>query len=152
MYGSTPARLATPASLPVVIQWLAEALPLTHFLRLVRGIMLRGAGLFELWRDVLALDRVGLRDNFFDELTSWADARSVVYAGNRAVLGTRYRECPHRVYLQPLGINERRQAAELEPDQVGLYIATFRDMSMEQSVISRAFWGIARRSLSRCGR
>jgi ABC-2 type transport system permease protein len=43
------------AGMPVVIQWLAEALPLTHFLRLVRGIMLRGAGLFELWRDVLAL-------------------------------------------------------------------------------------------------
>ena len=43
------------AGMPVVIQWLAEVLPLTHFLRLVRGIMLRGAGLFELWRDVLAL-------------------------------------------------------------------------------------------------
>jgi ABC-2 type transport system permease protein len=43
------------AGMPVVIQWLAEALPLTHFLRLVRGIMLRGASLFELWRDVLAL-------------------------------------------------------------------------------------------------
>ena len=43
------------AGMPRVIQWLAELLPLTHFLRLVRGIMLRGAGLFELWPDVLAL-------------------------------------------------------------------------------------------------
>jgi len=43
------------AGMPRVVQWLAEVLPLTHFLRLVRGIMLRGAGLFELWPDVLAL-------------------------------------------------------------------------------------------------
>ena len=43
------------AGMPVVIQWLAELLPLTHFLRLIRGVMLRGAGLFELWPDVLAL-------------------------------------------------------------------------------------------------
>lgn len=37
------------------VQWLAEVLPLTHFLRLVRGIMLRGAPLWELWPDALAL-------------------------------------------------------------------------------------------------
>ncbi|RPE81082.1 ABC transporter permease [Vulcaniibacterium tengchongense] len=43
------------AGMPKPVQWLAEALPLTHFLRLVRGIMLRGAGLLELWPDVLAL-------------------------------------------------------------------------------------------------
>lgn len=43
------------AGMPRVIQWIAEALPLTHFLRLIRGIMLRGAGLMELWPDVLAL-------------------------------------------------------------------------------------------------
>ncbi|MBU8976471.1 MULTISPECIES: ABC transporter permease [unclassified Lysobacter] len=43
------------AGMPKVVQWLAELLPLTHFLRLVRGIMLRGAGLQELWPDVLAL-------------------------------------------------------------------------------------------------
>jgi ABC-2 type transport system permease protein len=43
------------AGMPKVVQWLAEVLPLTHFLRLIRGIMLRGAGLPELWPDVLAL-------------------------------------------------------------------------------------------------
>ncbi len=31
------------AGMPRPVQWLAEVLPLTHFLRLVRGIMLRGA-------------------------------------------------------------------------------------------------------------
>ena len=43
------------AGMPRPVQWIAELLPLTHFLRLIRGIMLRGAGLWELWPDVLAL-------------------------------------------------------------------------------------------------
>jgi ABC-2 type transport system permease protein len=43
------------AGMPKIVQWLAEVLPLTHFLRLIRGVMLRGAGLVELWPDVLAL-------------------------------------------------------------------------------------------------
>ncbi|HSX64184.1 MAG TPA: ABC transporter permease [Pseudoxanthomonas sp.] len=43
------------AGMPKPVQWLAEALPLTHFLRLIRGVMLRGASLWELWIDVLAL-------------------------------------------------------------------------------------------------
>ncbi|NUS38689.1 MAG: ABC transporter permease [Lysobacter sp.] len=43
------------AGMPKAAQWLAELLPLTHFLRLIRGVMLRGASLFELWPDALAL-------------------------------------------------------------------------------------------------
>ncbi|TYT27201.1 ABC transporter permease [Luteimonas viscosa] len=43
------------AGMPDVVQWGAELLPMTHFLRLVRGIMLRGAHLGELWPGVLAL-------------------------------------------------------------------------------------------------
>lgn len=43
------------AGMPRPVQWLAELLPLTHFLRLIRGIMLRGARLWELWPEVLAL-------------------------------------------------------------------------------------------------
>ena len=43
------------AGMPKAAQWLAEILPLTHFLRLIRGIMLRGASLLELWPEVLAL-------------------------------------------------------------------------------------------------
>ena len=43
------------AGMPRIVQWIAEVLPLTHFLRLIRGIMLRGASLWELWADVLAL-------------------------------------------------------------------------------------------------
>ncbi|WP_193161573.1 ABC transporter permease [Microbulbifer hainanensis] len=41
--------------MPRPAQWIAEILPLTHFLRLIRGVMLRGAGLFELWHELLAL-------------------------------------------------------------------------------------------------
>ncbi len=41
--------------MPVAAQWLAEVLPLTHFVRLIRGVMLRGAGLHQMWPDVLAL-------------------------------------------------------------------------------------------------
>ncbi|MGS1078336.1 ABC transporter permease [Pseudoxanthomonas beigongshangi] len=43
------------SGMPRPVQWLAEVLPLTHFLRLIRGVMLRGANLWELWPDVLAL-------------------------------------------------------------------------------------------------
>lgn len=43
------------AGMPAPAQWLAEALPMTHFLRLIRGVMLRGAGLAELWHDVVFL-------------------------------------------------------------------------------------------------
>ncbi|MNN97450.1 hypothetical protein D3C81_2166170 [compost metagenome] len=41
--------------MPKVAQWIAELLPLTHFLRLARGIMLRNAGLLELWPELAAL-------------------------------------------------------------------------------------------------
>jgi ABC-2 type transport system permease protein len=43
------------AGMPKAAQWIAELLPLTHFVRLIRGVMLRGAELQELWPDVLAL-------------------------------------------------------------------------------------------------
>ena len=43
------------AGMPKAAQWLAEILPLTHFLRLARGIMLRNASLLDLWIEVAAL-------------------------------------------------------------------------------------------------
>lgn len=41
--------------MPIAARWLAEILPLTHFVRLIRGLMLRGADLSTLWPDALAL-------------------------------------------------------------------------------------------------
>jgi ABC-2 type transport system permease protein len=38
--------------MPVWAQWIGNVLPLTHFLRLVRGIMLKGSGMAELWPEV----------------------------------------------------------------------------------------------------
>ena len=46
------------AGMPVWAQWIGEALPLTHYLRIVRAIMLKGATLADLHYDALAL--VGL--------------------------------------------------------------------------------------------
>ncbi len=43
------------AGMPRAAQWLAELLPLTHFVRLIRGVMLRGATLTEQWQEVAIL-------------------------------------------------------------------------------------------------
>lgn len=47
------------AGMPTAAQWLAEILPLTHFLRLIRGIMLRAAGFADLWPSALSLAAIG---------------------------------------------------------------------------------------------
>lgn len=41
--------------MPDAAQWIAEALPATHFIRMVRAIVLRGATLDDLWPDLLWL-------------------------------------------------------------------------------------------------
>ena len=41
--------------MPVWAQWIGEVLPLTHYLRIVRGVMLKGAGFEDLQTDVLAM-------------------------------------------------------------------------------------------------
>jgi len=43
------------AGMPVWAQWIGECLPLTHYLRIVRSIMLKGAALADLNYDTLAL-------------------------------------------------------------------------------------------------
>lgn len=42
-------------AMPVVAQWLGGLLPITYFLDIVRGILLKGTGMDELWRPTLAL-------------------------------------------------------------------------------------------------
>ena len=46
------------AGMPKAAQWLAEVLPMTHFIRLIRAIMLRGAGLQDMPNDLLALGAI----------------------------------------------------------------------------------------------
>jgi len=51
--------------MPVAAQHLAQVLPLTHFVLLVRGIVLKGATAFEMWPELLAL-------SVFFAITLWA--------------------------------------------------------------------------------
>jgi ABC-2 type transport system permease protein len=41
--------------MPVWAQWIGEVLPVTHFLRVVRGILLKGNGTAQIWPDVWPL-------------------------------------------------------------------------------------------------
>jgi len=43
------------AAMPTVFQWLGAALPLTHFLKVLRGILLKGVGLETVWQELLIL-------------------------------------------------------------------------------------------------
>ncbi len=43
------------AGMPKIAQWIAEILPMTHFMRLIRGVVLRGASLGELSSEVSIL-------------------------------------------------------------------------------------------------
>lgn len=46
--------------MPLWARWLGEVFPLTHFLRIVRGIMLKGAGFADLSQEALALGAFAL--------------------------------------------------------------------------------------------
>jgi ABC-2 type transport system permease protein len=43
------------ASLPLPLRWLGQIFPVTHFVEIMRGVVLRGAGPVELWRSCAAL-------------------------------------------------------------------------------------------------
>ena len=47
-------------STPLPVQWFAELIPATHFIRVTRAIYLRGAGPFELWSELLFLGVFGV--------------------------------------------------------------------------------------------
>src|SRR5574341_180521 len=42
-------------AMPLFFQWISLLLPLTHFLKVLRGILLKGVGVMELWRELLIL-------------------------------------------------------------------------------------------------
>jgi ABC-2 type transport system permease protein len=41
--------------MPLWAQWIGEVIPVTHFLRVVRGALLKGQGVEDMWRELLAL-------------------------------------------------------------------------------------------------
>jgi ABC-type multidrug transport system permease subunit len=46
--------------MPAILQWLGYAIPLTYFLEILRGIILRGAGAVELWPSIVAMLVLGV--------------------------------------------------------------------------------------------
>ncbi|NOT34632.1 MAG: ABC transporter permease [Candidatus Eisenbacteria bacterium] len=54
-------------AMPPLANWLGNLLPLTHFLWVIRGVVLKGVGLAELWPQLLAL--VGFAVMFFSFAT-----------------------------------------------------------------------------------
>ena len=56
------------ASMPRPLQVVSQIIPATHFLKIIRGIMLKGNGPLELWPSIAALLAVGL---FFITLAIW---------------------------------------------------------------------------------
>jgi ABC-2 type transport system permease protein len=42
-------------AMPVLAQWIGAALPLTYFLTILRGVLLKGVGLGQLWPESLVL-------------------------------------------------------------------------------------------------
>ena len=41
--------------MPAPAQWLGDAIPLTYYLRVLRGVLLRGSGLGALWPETAVL-------------------------------------------------------------------------------------------------
>ncbi len=47
-------------SLPTLLQWIGLAVPLTHFITVIRGIVIKGVGLEYLWPQILPLVGLGM--------------------------------------------------------------------------------------------
>lgn len=47
-------------TLPIALQWLGQALPLTYFIIVVRGIIIKGVGLTFLWQQIALLFGLGI--------------------------------------------------------------------------------------------
>jgi ABC-2 type transport system permease protein len=45
--------------MPQFLQWLSYGLPITYFLVIVRGVILKGAGLADLWDQILPMAVLG---------------------------------------------------------------------------------------------
>jgi ABC-2 type transport system permease protein len=48
------------AGMPIWAQWIGETLPLTHYIRIIRSIMLKGSNLSDLRYDAIAMSMLML--------------------------------------------------------------------------------------------
>jgi ABC-2 type transport system permease protein len=46
--------------MPRIAQWVSAALPLTYYLRIVRGIVVKGIGIEYLWQEAVILAAMGV--------------------------------------------------------------------------------------------
>ncbi len=47
-------------SMPLIMNWVGYLIPVTYFIHIMRGIVIRGAGIMDLWQDVAALTIMGI--------------------------------------------------------------------------------------------
>jgi ABC-2 type transport system permease protein len=47
-------------NMPRIIYWASQLIPLTYFIRILRGIIIRGAGFYDLWPQAAILAVIGL--------------------------------------------------------------------------------------------
>jgi ABC-2 type transport system permease protein len=46
-------------NMPLPFQWISHLIPATYYIRILRGIVLRGAGMADLWREAVILTVMG---------------------------------------------------------------------------------------------
>ena len=80
--------------------------------------------------------RLSLRENLFEELSDGGRVRAMMYAGARALLDTRYRERPHRLFLEPIRLS---RVGGGPGSASAFYLAVFRDASIEQALVGHVF-------------
>ncbi len=69
--------------MPVWAQWISECLPLTHYLRMVRGILLKAATFADLQTDILVLAGLMLLSMAWPSRASarpWTERRTLARA------------------------------------------------------------------------
>jgi hypothetical protein len=78
--------------------------------------------------------RRSLRENLFEELGDGGRVRAIVYSGRDGALSSRYRQQPHRLFLEPIDLTRAGDGSHS-----GLYMVAFRDTSLEQTVVASVF-------------
>ena len=132
----------------------------TRLLSLEQPALPVGYGFAVVTRDGRTLyhsdSRLGLRENLFDHLDNGDLARAIAHSNKKEMLSARYREVSHRLQFNPLpwtlagavGSDERHasgDASEADPaaaasgPSAGLVLIAFRDLSMVQAIVARAF-------------
>ena len=132
----------------------------TRLLSLEQPALPLGYGFAVVTRDGRTLyhsdSRLGLRENLFDHLDNGDLARAIAHSNKKEMLSARYREVPHRLQFNPLpwtlagapGSDELHasgDASEADPaaaasgPSAGLVLIAFRDLSMVQAIVARAF-------------